>query len=251
MLTGIDHVIVAVDDRDARTAELATALEFEPSGGGRHPTHGTYNRLFWVGDSYIELMGIFDRDIAARSWWGAHLLTLLDERAVAYAGLALASDDLAADIVRLRALGSAILDPIHGERLRPDGKLVRWRIARLPAPDQELGLTFLIEHDTSSAEWSAADRQARSAPAAGRLVRVEIPVANVARASTRLLRELGIQFRPSLAGPGARDSSIGTQALRLVPTGRDSSPTITIRAGATARDFDLLGCHWSLLPISG
>jgi hypothetical protein len=173
-----------------------------------------------------------------------------------YAGMALASDDLAADIARLRGLGSNVSDPITGERIRPDGDVVRWAIGRPPTPDPELGLVFLIEHDATAAEWRPADRAARAAeehPLGGpaSLVRVELPVADTARATMRLLRDLGLQFRPSLAGAGARDTSLGSsQTLRLLPANGPAvpRPTITIRAGSEARSEDYLGCRWDVSP---
>jgi len=126
---------------------------------------------------------------------------------------------------------------------------VRWRIGRLPAPDAEIGLAFLIEHDESAREWRPEDRAARAVGAHGRLVRVEFPVENVAGTSMRLLRDLGLQFRPSLAGGGARDSSIGTQTLRLLPARPGSKPVVVLRAASGPSELDLFGCRWSVLPL--
>ncbi len=231
MLTSIDHVIVAVADPDAAAEQLRDELGLQATGGGRHEAHGTFNRLFWLGDSYLELMGVFDEALAGGSWWGAHMRSVLAKGTDAQAGLVFATDDLDADIARLRAQGSGLGEPTAGERRRPDGDVVRWRSARPPAPDQELGLMFVIEHDPNGAEWRAEDRAARAAdemPGLGRvrLARVEMPAADVARATLRLLREFGLQFRPSLAGGGARDVSVGSQTLRLVPAGRGGRSTI-------------------------
>ncbi len=239
-MTAIDHLILAVPDPDASARLLEQELGLDATGGGRHDAHGTHNRLIWLGDSYIELMGVFDEKLAAESWWGAHMLRRLADGG-GYAGMALASDDLAADVARLRALGSPISDPVPGERLRSDGDVVRWAIGRLPAADPDLGLMFLIEHDTSAAEWGPADREVRAAqrhPAGGpaALVRVELHATDVARASMWLLRELGLQFRPSLAGGGARDTSIGAQTLRLR---RGARSTVVIRAGTGERLVEL------------
>jgi hypothetical protein len=250
VLAGIDHVIVAAPDVAVAARALGDSLGMTASGGGRHESHGTYNRLFWLGDSYIELMGVFDPDLAIKSWWGGHIWAATRDGGAAYAGIALAVDDLAGEIERLRALGSAISAPVDGERLRPDGRIVRWRIGRLPAPDPELGLTFLIEHDSAAAEWLPSDRAARAVSHPGGIVRVELPVADVARASMRLLRSLGLQFRPSLAGAGARDASIGSATLRLRPSRVDRRASVIVRAGTEIRDAELLGCHWSVLPLS-
>jgi catechol 2,3-dioxygenase-like lactoylglutathione lyase family enzyme len=250
MVHGIDHVIVAVPDLERASAEIEQRLGLRVGDGGRHEAHGTHNRLCWLGDSYLELMGVFDARLAAQSWWGSHALAVIDARG-GLMGLALASDDLAGDMARLQALGSPISDPIAGERLRPDGDVVRWRVARLPEADPDLGLAFLIEHDTNAAEWRPADRAARAAEVhplgtPARLVRVELPVADMRAAQLRLLRQLGLQFRPALAGRGARDAAIGAHTLRV--SSAAARPRITLRAGSEPREVALFGCDWELLP---
>jgi hypothetical protein len=251
MLAAIDHVVIAVSDLEAAAATLEASLRLTPGAGGRHEGQGTHNRLFWLGDSYLELMGVFDESLARESWWGVHVLEVLARAEAGYAGLALRSDDLAADSAGLRGRGSPISDPAPGERLRPDGDIVRWRIARLPQPDPELGLVFVIEHDTSAAEWRPADRAARAAALhplgrAATLRGVVLPVEAPGRTSLRLLRELGLQFRPSLAGGGSRDASLGNQILRLEHRGAGSPPGITVAGFASPAEVRLLGCRWFL-----
>jgi catechol 2,3-dioxygenase-like lactoylglutathione lyase family enzyme len=255
MLTGIDHVIFAVADVDAAARQVEASLGLVVAGGGLHEAHGTYNRLFWLGDSYVELMGVFDAELATHSWWGAHILAVLEKGTDSPAGVVLATDDLEAEVSRLRAMGSTIGDAAAGERRRPDGEVVRWWTARPAAPDPDLGLIFAIEHDATGAEWTPDDRAARAStelPDLGRarLARVEFAVADVARASIRLLRELGVQFRPSLAGGGARDASVGAQTLRLLPARPGAHTTIALRASGLAapRRASLLGCDWSIEP---
>jgi hypothetical protein len=247
--TGIDHPIIACRDPDGAATQIEQRLGLRAGGGGRHAAHGTFNRLIWLGDSYIELMGVFDPSRAERSWWGAHVAALLASSDAALAGIALAADDVDAEVARLRGHGSPVGEPVAGERTRPDGEIVRWSIGRLPEPDPEVGLLFLIEHDTSSAEWRPAERAARATemhPAGGpfRLERVEIPVAGTAASTMRLLRGLGLMFRPSLAGGGARDCSLGDQTLRLWPAGAPGMPTFVLRGRGRPRDERLLGCRW-------
>lgn len=256
MLTGIDHVIVAAADPDLAAAELEEVLGLRATGGGRHEAHGTFNRLIWLGDSYLELMGVFDRRLAAESWWGRHISDLLDGAPAAYAGLALASDDLDADVALLRDQGALIGDPTAGERRRPDGELVRWSIARPPDVDDELGLYFLIEHDATAAEWRPADRAARARDvhplgAPIRLARVELPVTDMRRSTMRVHRDLGVAFRPSLAGGGARDGAVGGQTVRLLRAAAGRLPTVVLRGGRQDRETDLLGCRFRLEAAPG
>ena len=255
MLTGIDHVILGVADVDVAAAEVEAKVGLRAGAGGRHDAHGTHNRLIWLGDSYVELMGVFDAALAAESWWGRHLLRVLSASPAGLAGVVFTSSDLEADVRMLRSHGSPISDPVPGERVRPDGDVVRWRIGRLPEPDPDLGLTFLIEHDASSVEWRAADRAARASEAhpvggTARLARVVLGVDSPGRTSLRVLRALGVQFRPSLAGAGARDASVGSQTLRLVAARSGASATIVIRAAGLAepRSAELLGVRWEIVP---
>ena len=244
MLLGIDHLVIACPDPDAAAAALERELGMDAADGGRHAALGTFNRLVWLGDTYLELIGVFDRTLAERSWIGAPTVRALD----AGGGLAtwgVATDDIEADVARLNAGGASLAEPISGERSRPDGAMVRWRLS---AP-RELGPErppFLIEHDPTAAEWSPGERAARAAEvhplgAPVRLETLELPTANVPASIATLTRTPGIRpFRPSLAGGGARDAAVGGQTLRLrpsrvaLPTGSWPVATIHLRAGPAA-----------------
>jgi glyoxalase-like protein len=245
MLLGIDHLVIAVVDPDAAAAELASALGLEAGGGGRHDRLGTYNRLVWLGDSYLELIGVFDPALAGDSWVGAPTVRAL-EAGGGLATWAVATDAIDADVAHLRELGSDLDDPIAGERIRPDGLAVRWRLA---AP-HDLGPDlppFLIEHDPAGAEWTPADRDER-ATGRGRLDRLELPVDDVDRVSRAFARTLGTRFRPSLVGGGARDTDIGPHRVRLRPR-RAGSRMATIGLSVKGRDpaeLELLGCRWDV-----
>ena len=250
MLTGIDHVLIACVDPDAAADELEAKLGLRASVGGRHEKVGTFNRLLWLGDSYVELMGVFDPALAANSWWGKHALAVLD-RGGGFMGVVLASDDLATDAATLRARGSVLGVPEAGSRDRPDGRVVRWRLAHEPNPDPDLGLLFLIEHDANAAEWTAAERAERVASAhplggPARLERVEVPVSSTHRATMRVHRDVGVAFRPSLAGGGARDGAVGRQTLRLFPATKSDPPRVVVRGGSAGREVEVLGLRWQL-----
>jgi len=59
MLTGIDHIAIAVDDLDAAGSAFETA-GFRITPGGSHPT-GTHNALIPFADgAYLELIAIED-----------------------------------------------------------------------------------------------------------------------------------------------------------------------------------------------
>jgi len=271
VLVGLDHLIVAVADLDAAADRVSSSLGLEVGGGGRHPSLGTRNRLAWWADSYLELVAIEDAGVAgaAGNWFGAAVAGALAAgdgagSRGAPVGLALASDDLAADAAVTRT--AEITD---GERTRADGRVVRWRMARpgggggtrggatgrggggLPGPWPTV---FMIEHDRTAAEWTDAERGARAGAihplgTPVRLRVVTLGMDSVTGTVGRLGREFAMLFRPALVGGGARDASLGRQTLRLAQA-RPGEPrmTIDLQAGHEARELDLLGCRWRFSP---
>ncbi len=164
MLLGIDHLVIAVASVEAAAAVLEADLGLAFTGGGRHEAMGTYNRLAFLGDTYLELIGVFDAGLVASSSTfavGNAAMALLESGREGLATYALATDNVAADVTALRAAGSPIASPVEGFRRRADGEEVRWSTA-FPA----LGPArppFLIEHAYVGAEWGSEARAARAA----------------------------------------------------------------------------------------
>jgi hypothetical protein len=255
MFLGIDHLVIAVADPDDAATQLEAGLRLEATGGGRHDWLGTFNRLVWLGDAYLELIGVFNRALAERSWLGPSVLRRLDEGG-GLATWAIATDALEADLARLRELGSDLGDPVEGERRRADGAVVRWRLAAPPllGPSEP---PFLIEHDPASAEWTPADRAARAAlphriGGPVRLDVLELPVDNVPRMIQSFARTAGLRFRPSLHGGGSRDANVGPQTVRLRPRHREFGAAVVHLAATVPeeRAIELLGCRWVVRPSS-
>jgi hypothetical protein len=255
MFLGIDHLVIAVADPDEAAGLIERELGLAATGGGRHDALGTFNRLIWLGDSYLELIGVFDRALAAASWLGAPTLRTLDMGG-GLATWAIATDELDHDVAALRPTGSDLGEPIVGARRRTDGRVVRWRVS-MPhqlGPDDP---PFLIEHRPTSAEWTPTDRANRSAqrhPIGGpvRIEALELPVDDLNGTIQRLLRTTGLRFRPSLSGGGSRDADIGGQTVRLRPR-RGGSGSVVIRLVAPVpepRTAQLLGCRWVVRPTT-
>jgi hypothetical protein len=251
MLLGIDHLVIAVGDLDAAADELGRSVGLAAKGGGRHPTLGTQNRLAWLGDSYVELVSIADRAVAEISWLGVATIAAL-EGGGGLAAWAIASDSIDADVAELRANGARFGDALPGERERPDGNVVRWRLA-IGGALGPLDQPFLIEHDPSSAEWTERDRAARNLelhPIGGpvRLETLELPVANLTASVQSLARTTNLRFRPSLVGGAARDANLGPHIVRLRPNrGAPLVPRIGLASPAgDDRSVDALGCRWTV-----
>ena len=263
MPAAIDHIVIACSDPDAAADELEARLGLRATGAGRHTALGTFNRLIWLGDSFVELIGVEARKLAEASWIGRPVLAAADAGG-GFATWAAATDGIGAEVTALRAGGSTIDEPRPGERVRPDGRIVRWTLAVAP-PLGPLEPPFLIEHDLEAAEWSPAERAERQAqvhPVGGpvRFETLELAAPDVRRATTRYLQTVGIgPFRPSLAGRGARDAAVGPHTVRFSPGREAGWPLATIhlrvlgtgsRQGsvrpADERDELLLGCRWRI-----
>jgi hypothetical protein len=134
----IDHVIVLVEDLDmaARRYDEQQGLASVP--GGRHPGHGTANRIVPLGSSYLELMAVVDRVEADSSPLGRWVGRRLVEVGEAPAALCLRTDDLEG---ATRLTGS---EPVSMHRTRPDGVQLDWRLVALDAALTE-GLPFFIQ----------------------------------------------------------------------------------------------------------
>jgi hypothetical protein len=215
VLLGIDHVVLAVDDPDATAAQLEEKLGLRLAAGGRHEALGTFNRLVWLGDSYLELVGVFDADVAARSWLGAPAMAAIG-RGGGLATWAVAIDDLEGQL-RWLPPDAGFTGPLDGERRRPDGRVVRWRLAHPPEPSPTA--PFLIEHDGSGAEWTPDERAARAEerhPIGGRvrLAGLELVTDAPAVAAGRLRKQLATSAEP--AGRAAVRITLGHQEVRVV-----------------------------------
>jgi Glyoxalase-like domain len=264
MLLGIDHLVVAVRDPEAAAAELEAGAGMAWTAGGRHESMGTFNRLAFLGDTYLELIGVFDpARVAANPGFavGAAAQASLAAGREGFVTFALATDDIAGEVARLRAGGSSIHDPVAGSRARSDGETVRWLTA-FP----ELGAQrppFLIEHRYEGAEWGSDARAARAAyrhPVGGalRLAGLELPVADRRAAVAAFAAEVGLGFDATGV------ARLGGQWIRLVLPGRaampedpgwtaavaDRAPVVDIVAEPGAPDLDLerFGVRWRRRP---
>ena len=227
MLLGIDHLAIAVDDPDAALSELASHLGI-PAGtsGGRHAAWGTRNRLLWLGDTFIELCTVFDPSLAQGSWLGRAVLrprATTDPTAICWA---ISTDDLDLDRAGMNGEGAILGEAVPGERWRPDGQIVRWRLA-LP-PDVDLERPFLIEHDLNAAEWTTEDRAERAASPA-RFVALELPVDEIAGFGTS---EAPARIGDHLVWAAGRDTSVPVIEISGLDRGNDEAT--------------LLGCRWLL-----
>lgn len=217
MLQRLDHLVIAVPDPDAAASELEARVGLACTGGGRHPLWGTWNRLAWFGDTYVELIGLFDRSLAPNGAVSTAVMAALDAGRPGLVSYAVATDDADADLARLREAGSDLLDVESRGRTRPDGEVVRWRAAFPPrlGPSEP---PFIVEHEMTGSEWGDAARRERAGlvhPVGGpaRITALDLPVDDLEATASACESSVGMAF--DFRGEGVAVASIGPQEVRL------------------------------------
>lgn len=150
MVNRMDHIVVLVSDLTAATAAYQRA-GFQALPGGKHMGFGTENSLIRFDLDYIELLGLRDPDEARTGRFGGDTFIKTAQGGDGLISFALATDDLATDIARLRAAGIECSDPFPMRRERPDGVVLNWRLAYPGGPPWGQPLPFLIQWDTPDA----------------------------------------------------------------------------------------------------
>lgn len=251
MAAGIDHIVIAVPDPDAAADELTAALGLAFTAGGRHPGAGTFNRIAFAGDAYLELIGIDDRVLAEGNAIGAAAARALDAGG-GLATYALLDDQLETTVAALRANGSSIGPAERGSRRRPDGAEVIWWRAAFDelGPDRP---PFLIRHDLDAAEWDPASRAERAAfdhpiGSPARLVRLDIATADPPALAAEYHRELGLDLW-SVADLAV--CTIGQHTVRLRPSREMPVPAAVVIGAAVEapRSITAVGMRFDVEPV--
>lgn len=72
MIATLDHLVLAARTLEEGTEYVAERLGAEPSGGGKHVARGTHNKLWRLGEIYLEVIAIDPEAEAPTSprWFG-------------------------------------------------------------------------------------------------------------------------------------------------------------------------------------
>jgi hypothetical protein len=125
-------------------ARLAARYGLFSQEGGRHPGWGTSNRIIPLGAGvYLELVGVVDAREAARSPFGRWVTAMTGAEPRPF-GWAVRSPDID---VTARHLGLRV---VEGSRQRPDGTILRWRVAGVDEAQREPALPFFLDWDAGS-----------------------------------------------------------------------------------------------------
>jgi hypothetical protein len=187
MITGLDHMIVLVNQLDAAIGTFRR-LGLDVTVGGDHPTFGSTNALVPFGDGcYLELLAFRDPATASKTFWGDAVRKLAVREG--WGGFVLASNDLANDVQQIRRRSLEIAEPNAGSRQRPDGQTVAWHTAIVAGTPSGV-LPFVIQDDTPHSLRFEPPRQGWGAQARAREVVVAVKNIETARQAYRELLDI-------------------------------------------------------------
>jgi Glyoxalase-like domain len=132
----IDHVLLPVADLSVAASEIETRYGLGSVEGGRHPAWGTENRIVPLGDSYLELVAVADRETAAKTAFGTWVAFARAGRPL---GWAVRTDAIDAVAHRLG------LTVVPGFRATPGGARITWHSAGIEVAAREPALPFFIQ----------------------------------------------------------------------------------------------------------
>jgi catechol 2,3-dioxygenase-like lactoylglutathione lyase family enzyme len=146
MLSGFDHVTLAVRDLEPAVARYTSLFGCAPIWRGGHPELGTRAALFALDNSLVELVGPAPDAPEAEA-----LRELLAQRGDGLQALAFATDDAAACSRQLRACGLRATPPQPGVAHDDDGALRSYVTVELSARDTR-GLSVLAVQRPDAAQ---------------------------------------------------------------------------------------------------
>lgn len=142
----LDHIIIGIDSLERGIQLIANMTGVTPVVGGVHPGRGTRNALLSLGERrYLELMAP-DPAQAGASEQVALLRTLHAPTPIGWA-IHISDADSARRAWSTSGLRPGVPSP--GSRMRPDGRLLRWRTID-PFGMESALLPFAIEWDSGS-----------------------------------------------------------------------------------------------------
>ena len=207
-MLALDHVIIAVGDLDAAADRLLEQHGLGSVPGGVHAGFGTANRIVPLGDSYIELMGVVDTEVAAKNFLGEYLLGFLADGDRLFAWC-VRTDDISWDAKRI---GSGA---VPMSRRKPDGSELSWRLTGLEGALADRSLPFFIQWD------GHADAHPGRDPAEHRVDARGISSLDVAGNKTKISNRLGRADLPVnvvRGDPGPVSVTIATSNGEIVLT---------------------------------
>lgn len=153
-MLSLDHIVFAGNDLQAVTKNYGN-ISLKSVKGGIHENWGTYNYLaYFANNCYIEWLGILDIEKAETSANPLinHLIHVLEKNIDGPFQFALRTTKLDAYVEHFQENNIPFIGPVDGERQKPDGSTLKWRML-FPTYNYEVEtLPFLIEWSESESK---------------------------------------------------------------------------------------------------
>lgn len=246
----LDHLVIAVRDLEAATANYRRLLGRAPSWRGRHPSYGTGNALFRLDNCYVELLAPAG-DGATGAPWRRDLEQHLERAGEGIYAVALGTGDVDKTAASARSNGLEVLDPADGDGVDLDTNARRrWRNARIPAEATRGVRAFFIEHRSPADALPPAPPEAEEGAYVTGIDHTVLASSNLPE-TLRLWHEtMGLDLRLSLDRPEGRALHflrLGDSILELTgetaperPGERDLLYGVAYRVGDAQRAVDRL-----------
>jgi catechol 2,3-dioxygenase-like lactoylglutathione lyase family enzyme len=146
MSVRLDHLVILVEDLE-RAVHDYERLGFTVTPGGTHADGLTSNALVPFADgTYLELVRFIDPEDTRDNVWGWRAFAGSGGGLIDFCAL---SEDLTGTVRALRETGLEVDGPDEGGRTLPDGREIRWLVARVRQRGRFL--PFLIQDLTDRA----------------------------------------------------------------------------------------------------
>ncbi len=136
----VDHLVLAVSDLQQGIEWFEQKTGVRAVVGGKHPGRGTQNALIsFGGRQYLEILAPDPQQSGNPR--AVELLKLTSPRLVLWASATEEIDTLAQNAKAGKLL---VFGPIDGSRMRPDGKLLKWRSLNVARPEDQQVVNFNV-----------------------------------------------------------------------------------------------------------
>ena len=147
----LDHIVHFVSSPEEAMEQLKTQ-GLHVVAGGKHEQWGTYNALCYFESSYIELIGIYDREKfqeASSVPFSLHETYAKNDYENGLTRVALSTTTIEEDAIKFQQAGFKVIGPKRFSRTRPDGSVVSWQLLHVGSDNLQLELPFFIQWDES------------------------------------------------------------------------------------------------------
>ncbi|MEN1968353.1 VOC family protein [Lentibacillus sp. N15] len=147
-MLALDHIVIAGNNAEQASAQYGNQFTIKAIKGGEHINWGTYNYLsYFSNDSYLEWLGVTDLDKArnAENPLIQHLVYVVDNDLLGPFQFALRTNQMDDYIAHFEREAIPYTGPFAGQRAKPDGTVLKWRMLFPQYNHTEAMLPFLIE----------------------------------------------------------------------------------------------------------